>query len=176
MATIFFLIAAAVAFVAAALAVTRLDASHALLFAVIMLLALAVIFYTMGAPFAAALQAIVYAGAIMVLFLFVIMILGLGSRSASGERAILRARSWIAPLILTALLMAEFAALLARAGSGTGVSGAVGPKAVGLELFGTYLLGVELASFMLLGGVVCAFHLGRRLRSGDGAVHGRETR
>jgi NADH-quinone oxidoreductase subunit J len=170
--TIFFLITAAVALVAAVLAVTRLDVSHALLFMVILLLALAVIFYVMGAPFAAALQVIVYAGAIMVLFLFVVMILGLGSRSVAGERAIFRPRAWIAPLILSLLLMGELLVLLSRAESGIIKTGSVDPKAVGLELFSTYLLGVELASFMLLGGVVSAFHLGRRLQSADNAANG----
>ena len=175
MATIFFLIAAAIAFIAAVLAVTRLDVSHALLFVVIMLLAIAVIFYIMGAPFAAALQVIVYAGAIMVLFLFVVMILGLGSRSAAGERVILRFRVWIVPLILSALLTAELLLLLSRAEGGVGVSGSVDPKAVGLALFSTYLIGVELASFILLGGVVSAFHLGRRLQS-DGIAASEEEK
>jgi NADH-quinone oxidoreductase subunit J len=176
MATIFFLITAAVALIAAVLAVTRLNVSHALLFMVIMLLALAVIFYVMGAPFAAALQVIVYAGAIMVLFLFVVMILGLGSRSVAGERAIFRPRVWIAPLILSVLLMGELLVLLSRAESGVGKHGSVDPKAVGLELFSTYLLGVELASFMLLGGVVSAFHLGRRHTSDGTAASEGETR
>ena len=61
------------------LTITRLNAVHALLYLVVSLLAVAVAFYTMGAPLVAALEVIIYAGAIMVLFIFVVMMLNLGS-------------------------------------------------------------------------------------------------
>ena len=58
--------------------------------------------------------------------------------------------------------MAEFVYLLA-ASSGGGSGGAmIGPRAVGASLFGRYLIGVELASMLLLGGLVGAYHLGWR--------------
>ena len=58
---------------------------HALLYLIVSLLAVAVVFYTMGAPFVAALEVIIYAGAIMVLFVFVVMMLNLGeARSEYG--------------------------------------------------------------------------------------------
>ena len=59
---------------------------HALLYLILSLLAVAVIFYVLGAPFAAVLEAIVYAGAILVLFLFVIMMLNLGQHTRDRKR------------------------------------------------------------------------------------------
>ena len=68
--TIAFYIAAAVAVIATALVIINLNVVHALLCLVISFLAVAIVFYVLGAPFAAALEVIVYAGAIMVLFVF----------------------------------------------------------------------------------------------------------
>ena len=75
--TMIFYLTAAVALLATALAITRQDAVHALLYLVVSLLAVALLLFLLGAPFAAALEVIVYAGAIMVLILFVIMLLNL---------------------------------------------------------------------------------------------------
>ena len=66
-----FYIASAVALAATILAMTRANAIHALIYLIVSLLAIAVIFFLIGAPFAAALEIVVYAGAIMVLFVFV---------------------------------------------------------------------------------------------------------
>ncbi|SVD87034.1 uncharacterized protein METZ01_LOCUS439888, partial [marine metagenome] len=70
---------------------------HALIYLILSLLAVAVIFYVLGAPFAALLEAIVYAGAIMVLFLFVIMMLNLGQHTRDEERSWLSLKGWVAP-------------------------------------------------------------------------------
>ena len=70
--------AATIALVSTILALTRANAAHALIYLILSLLAVAVIFYLIGAPFAAALEVVIYAGAIMVLFIFVIMMLNLG--------------------------------------------------------------------------------------------------
>ena len=78
----------AVAIVSTALMITRLNAVHALLYLIVSLLAVAVVFYTLGAPFVAALEVIIYAGAIMVLFVFVVMMLNLGDEAARAERAL----------------------------------------------------------------------------------------
>ena len=64
------------------------NAVHALLYLVVSLLAVAVVFFTLGAPFVAALEVIIYAGAIMVLFVFVVMMLNLGdARHRAGAPA-----------------------------------------------------------------------------------------
>ena len=73
-----FYISALVAVIATTMVITRLNAVHALLYLIVSLLSVALIFFVLGAPFVAALEVIVYAGAIMVLFVFVIMMLNLG--------------------------------------------------------------------------------------------------
>ena len=60
---------------------------HALLYLVISLFAVAVVFYTLGAPFVAALEVIVYAGAIMMLFLFAVMLLNVSADSPRARAA-----------------------------------------------------------------------------------------
>ena len=159
---IVFYIAGAVAILSTALMITRLHAVHALLYLIVSLLAVSVVFYTLGAPFIAALEVIIYAGAIMVLFVFVVMLLNLGEEAALAERGLLRPSMWTGPLILAAILMAEFVYLLI-AGYGGSTGGAmIGPQRVGASLFGPYLIGVVLASMLLLGGLVGAYHLGCR--------------
>ena len=128
------------------------------------LLAVAVVFYTMGAPLVAALEVIIYAGAIMVLFVFVVMMLNLGRRAVESERQLMQGKIWVGPSVLSALLIVEVVYLIARAGlpgmPGAG-SGVLDPKQVGIALYGPYLIGVELASMLLLGALVGASHLGR---------------
>ena len=160
--TILFYLAAVIAIVSTAMVVTRINAVHGLLYMILSLLSVAVIFFILGAPFVAALEVIVYAGAIMVLFLFVVMILNLGTRTTNQERAWLSPGTWIMPAILGILLLAELIYLLMQAGGTAGHGSPVGPKAVGMALYGPYVLGVELASMLLLAGLVGACHLGRR--------------
>ena len=163
---ILFYIAAAVSIVATLLVVTRKNASHALIYLIISLLAVAVIFYLLGAPFAAALEVVVYAGAIMVLFMFVVMMLNLGKSSVVQENTLLSPAVWIGPSILTGVLLLELLYTILvipeeTIGHTSGI--AVSPKVVGTVLFSeTYLLAVELASVLLLAALVGAYHLGRR--------------
>jgi NADH-quinone oxidoreductase subunit J len=158
--TIAFHVAAAVALIATLMAITRRSALHALLYLVTSLLAVAVVFFVLGAPFAAALEVIIYAGAIMVLFLFVLMMLNLGE--LEGERRpFLTVRDWLGPSLLVAVLLLEMAVIFAGGLPGGTSAQAVGPKDVGIALFAPYLLAVELASMLLLAGLVGAWHLGR---------------
>ncbi len=188
--TVLFYIAGAVAVIATGMVITRRKAIHALLYLVVSFLALALVFYVLGAPFVAALEVIVYAGAIMVLFLFALMLIDAGRAEEARERDWMRPRAWIVPSVLSAALLAEVVYLLARggvpgrtaagaaaAGGAAGVGGAAGEaaaqvKAVGIALFGPYLLGVELASILLLAGLVAAHHLTVDLDSEDGETAG----
>ena len=156
-----FYIAGAVAIISTVLMLTRLNLVHALLYLIVSLLAVAVEFFVLGAPFAAALEAIVYAGAIMVLFLFVVMMLNIGRHAAETERQWLTPGIWTGPVILASILIIEVVYLTRAASAGLG-TGATGPKEVGIALFGPYLIGVELASMLLLAGLVGAYHLGIR--------------
>ncbi len=160
--TALFYIAGAVAVLATALAITRLNAVHALLYAIVSFLAVSLIFLTLGAPFIAALEVIVYAGAIMVLFVFVIMMLNQGPQSVEQERQFFSPGLWRGPSLLTAVLLVELLYVLSRSGPATSGAETIAPKQLALTLFGPYVLGVELASLLLTAGLVGAFHLGRR--------------
>jgi NADH-quinone oxidoreductase subunit J len=158
-----FYIAAAVAVISTAMVLTRPHAVHALLYLIVSLLAVAVVFFVLGATFVAALEVIVYAGAIMVLFLFVVMLLNQGPETMSVSREWLNPAAWVGPAVLAVILLALLLYLLAAGGMATiGVQSAVPPQAVGASLFGAYLVAVELASMLLLAALVGAYHLGRR--------------
>ena len=107
-----FYIASAVAVVATTMVIINVNVVHALLYLVVSLLAAAIVFYVLGAPFAAALEVIVYAGAIMVLFVFVVMMLNLGEAAARQERQWLAPGIWIGPAGLSAVLLGELVYLL----------------------------------------------------------------
>ncbi|MGH9681826.1 MAG: NADH-quinone oxidoreductase subunit J [Candidatus Acidiferrales bacterium] len=162
METVFY-IAAVIAIVATILTITRLNPIHALLYLIVSLLAVALVFYVLGASFIAALEVIIYAGAIMVLFVFVVMMLNLGQKTVDLERQWLRPGVWTGPAILAVILIAEVAFLLITRGGEAQFSGkAVGPKEVAVALYQPYLIGVELASFLLMAGLVGAYHVGLR--------------
>ena len=164
--TAVFWVAATIAVVATTFTVTGRNPVHALLYLIVSLLAVALIFFLLGAPFAALLEVIVYAGAIMVLFVFVVMMLNLGD-AAQQEGRLLTPRIWIGPGILSGLLLIEVIALMhegtmtANLGQIHAAGMEVTAKQVGVALYGPYLLAVELASMLLLGGLVAAYHLGR---------------
>jgi NADH-quinone oxidoreductase subunit J len=161
MSTVFY-VAGAVALISTLLVITRSNAVHALLYLVVSLLAVAVIFYDIGAPFVAALEVIIYAGAIMVIFVFVLMMLSLGPRAVAQEHSWLRPGIWIGPAVLAAILAAQVIySLVATAGPSEMATALVAPKQVGESLFGPYFIGVELASLLLLAGLVGALHLAR---------------
>lgn len=159
---ILFYIAAAVAVISTVMVITRLNAVHALLYMVVSLMSAAVIFYMLGAPFIAALEVIVYAGAIMVVFIFVVMMLNLGPASAEQESRWMNASGWIGPAILTAILAAEYIYIIASNIHAPAGTAQVTPREVGRMLYGPYILAVELAAMLLLAGLVGAYHLGRK--------------
>jgi NADH-quinone oxidoreductase subunit J len=161
-----FYIAAAVAVLATAVAITRTNAVHALLYLVVSLLAVAVVFYLLGAPFAAALEVIVYAGAIMVLFVFVVMMLNMGEAAALQESRWMKPGGWIGAAVLALVLLFELGYVLAGGDRKLVAGPPVGPEQVGVVLFGPYLLAVELASMLLLAGLIAAYHVGRWKRKG----------
>jgi NADH-quinone oxidoreductase subunit J len=157
-------VSACVAIAATVMVITNRNAVHALLYLVVSLLAVAVIMFLLGAAFVAALEVIIYAGAIMVLFVFVIMLIG-------PRNDVVNPRTWIGPAIMSVILLAELAYVVTGGAAGGSAGGApsplavkeVTPRQVGIALLGPYLIGVEVTAFLLLAGLVGAFHLGRRL-------------
>lgn len=158
---IIFYITAFVTLFSTVMVITRHNPVHALLYLVISLLSLSVIFFLLGAPFAALLEIIIYAGAIMVLFIFVIMLLNLGKETAKQEKEWLKPRIWIGPAILSAILFAELFFLISISDETLSNLQTVDSKAVAISLFKPYLIGVELAAMLLMAGVVGAAHIGQ---------------
>jgi NADH-quinone oxidoreductase subunit J len=153
---------AAVAVIATLLAITNYNPMRALLYLIVSLLAVAMVFFSLGAPFAGVLEVIVYAGAIMVLFVFVVMLLNLGRTTVDQERRWLLPRTWIGPGLLSLALLVELARVLIQGNDDLiAARPSIAATEVGISLYGPYLLAVELASMLLLAGLVAAFHLGR---------------
>ena len=161
--------AIAVFFVAAALAVLGgigVVAFHqpirSVLSLVVVMLALSVEFLLLGAQFVFAVQIIVYAGAVMVLFLFVIALLGPARELGRGR---LRFQGWLSLLFVAVFLGLMWALLQGvqyRSPSTTDLSifGTVQSIAVGL--FTTYLYPFELTSILLLVAAIGAIYLSRK--------------
>ena len=159
---VIFYLAALLAIIASIKVVTGKQTIHALLYLVVSLLAVAVCFYLMGAPFAAGLEVIVYAGAILVLFVFAVMMFGLGQDEhlhtpKNGLRQ--NAASWLGPAFLAlCLLVLLIVAINDSAIEQKLSANIIGAKDVGILLYGPYLLAVEIASFLLLAGLVSGYH------------------
>jgi NADH-quinone oxidoreductase subunit J len=156
-----FYIAAMIALISTIMAITGKNAIHALLYLIISLLALSVIFYILGAPFIAALEVIIYAGAIMVLFIFVIMMLNVGLEEEL-ENKWFTPKTWILPSLLSAVLLLIFVFVLQKMRPVIISGKEFLPKHIGISLFTTYLLAVEISAILLLAGIIGAYHLGRQ--------------
>lgn len=159
--SIIFYLAAVVAVLTTLRVITNTNPVHALLSLIVSLLAVAVVFFTLGAPFAGILEIIVYAGAVMVLFVFVVMMLNLGDETVAQERAWMKPSAWVLPSLFAAGLLGLMVYALLSMGLHPAGETVVDSRDVGKSLFGPYLLVVELASFLLLAALVAAYHLGR---------------
>ncbi|SFV30368.1 NADH-quinone oxidoreductase subunit J [Thermoflavifilum thermophilum] len=162
---IIFYLSAVVAIYCTLRAVFHKHAVHALLYLIVSLLAVAVVFFVLGAPFLAALEVIIYAGAIMVLFVFVVMMLNRGEAAIQQEKAWLQFSTWAWPAVFVLLLFAEWLYLLfyqPPAVAPVGGNQSIMPQQVGEALFTRYLLGVEMAAMLLMAGVIGAYHIGKQ--------------
>jgi NADH-quinone oxidoreductase subunit J len=167
MTTVLFYILGVIMLTATLLCITRRNPVHAVIYLVAGFFALALMFYLLGAPLVAAWQIIVYAGAIMVLFLFIIMMLGLAPQETPEGPGW---RRWGPLLLLSASLMVCTVLLIMQdpaAGKEIG-DFYLAPQAVGESLFGRYVLAVEMVSFQLLFATIGAYLLGRPLSKGEG--------
>jgi NADH-quinone oxidoreductase subunit J len=144
--------------------ITRYHPVHALLYLAVSFFSVAVIFISLGAPFVAALEIIVYAGAIIVLFIFVVMMLNLGRETAMQEKEWLRPKVWVVPSILVLVLLVEMVLLLLQTDERPMLVSVVDPRKVALSLYGEYVIAVELAGFLLMAGIVGAAHIGKHKR------------
>jgi len=135
---------------------------HAVVYLIVSLIAVALVFFALGAPFAGALEIIVYAGAIMVLFVFVVMMLNLG-RDSDRDQTLRQPRHWIGSSVLALVLLGALFTLISQGGVGQAIDGELlTARAVALIMFGPWLMVVELAAILLLAALVTASHVGRR--------------
>ena len=179
-ATIGFYLLAIVAILASLRVITRTNPVHALLNMIVTLLALSGIFFALGAPFAGALEIIVYAGAIMVLFVFVVMMLNLGTQSTLEEESWLSSSAWAVPTGLAFIVGLTLFSLIGMKHGFEGMMPAfigvepVTAKMIGAKLFTEYLLLVEIAGFLLLAGLVAAYHLAKSALDDENESHNSE--
>ncbi|WP_300158004.1 NADH-quinone oxidoreductase subunit J [Solidesulfovibrio sp.] len=160
-----FYLLSAVMLAAAGLAATRRNPIHAVCCAVVAFLASAGVFTVLGAPLPGALQVVVYAGAIMVLFLFIIMLLGL----PVGQGSVPATRLAAPGVLVGASLVALFTLLIRDPAGLTPLPAATAaPGAVGAVLFGDYWLAVEAVSILLFAALAAVLLLGRARRGHKG--------
>ena len=156
---VFFYLSALMAIIASIKVISTDNTVHALLYLVVSLLAVAVCFYLMGAPFAAGLEVIVYAGAIVVLFVFAVMMFGLGTDDTLNAPQVGGLSIWTGPILLATALLVELIYIISHSGLQKQLSiDVVDAKQVGILLYGPYLLAVEIASFLLLAGLLAGYH------------------
>lgn len=159
---VIFYISTFIAIVSTIMVITRKNAIHALLYLIISFLAIAIIIYLTGSPFVAILEILIYAGAIMTLFVFVIMMLNLGPTTVNQEKQLLAPSVWIGPSALAVILLIEFIFIVTRAEFNSIELHSIGTKEVGFTLFTKYLPGVELAGMLLMAAIIGAYHIGNK--------------
>ncbi|MBI2167804.1 MAG: NADH-quinone oxidoreductase subunit J [Candidatus Omnitrophica bacterium] len=138
--------------------ITLRKPTYALLSLMGTMFSLAVLFFLLGAPFVAMVHLVVYAGAVLVLFLFVIMLLGLSAQEGRATEGFKKA--FLAVSLFVPAAFGGFLIYLASTLGRTPLQPADGsPEAFGKLLFTRYLLPFELVSFLLLIGVFAAVAL-----------------
>jgi len=156
---VIFYILAIVTVIATLFAITERHAVHAIVYLVTSFFALAVIFYLLGAPLVAVFEVIIYAGAIMVLFLFVIMMLDLGHPEKTAVPGL---RDWWPAVLLGGILLGATLLLVVRHQAITAGTGGIQVRDFARTLFRDYGIAVEVISMQLLFALVGALYLGRR--------------
>lgn len=163
---IIFIILAAIALAAGLGMVLSQNAVHSALFLILNMVVLSIFYVLLNAPFIAMVQVAVYAGAIMVLFVFVIMLLG-----AERLEGVSVTSGWQGPLaiLLGVVAIATFAVALFTGELSTSAAAAgiappidAGPTAVGLRLFEAYVVPFEITSVLLLSAMIGVLALRRR--------------
>jgi NADH-quinone oxidoreductase subunit J len=161
---IVFFILAAIAIAAAVGMLTSRNAVHSALFLVLNFATIAVFYIVLHAPFIGMVQITVYAGAIMVLFLFVIMLLG--AEKLGGVRGEDKWQRYLAGL-LALVLVGTFVVVLTQGGdavaAGTAVTDFV-PAELGQLLFQSYVFPFEVTGVLLLTAMIGVVVLGRKKR------------
>ena len=157
---IIFYILAALLVISTGLAVSRRRLVHAVVFLIISFFATALLFYLLGAPFLAALEVIIYAGAIMVMFLFIIMTLKLEKEAPERGTSL---RPWLPAILLGGISLVLLIALLwTGPDHGALLKPAMAvPKEFGKYIFHEFWFSIEVVSFLLFVALVGALYLAK---------------
>ncbi len=164
---IVFFILAAIAIAAAMGMLTSRNAVHSALFLVLNFATIAVLYIVLNAPFIGMVQITVYAGAIMVLFLFVIMLLG--ADKLGGVVGEDKWQRYLAGFLAVALVVVFGIVLAQGGGVDTGTATAIdsSPAALGMRLFEGYVFPFEVTGVLLLTSMIGVVVLGRKKRGKD---------
>jgi NADH-quinone oxidoreductase subunit J len=159
--TAIFYVLAVITGIATFMAITRRHAVYAVVYLIISFFGTALLFYLLGAPFLAILEVIIYAGAIMVLFLFIIMMIQIRPSAQTWGATL---KQWLPAILLGGIAFSlAVAMVIADPASRIHLRPAMaGPAEFGRFLFQQYWFPVEIASFLLLIALVGALYLGRR--------------
>jgi NADH-quinone oxidoreductase subunit J len=157
-----FYVMAAVTVIATIFAISEKHPAHAIVYLVTSFFALAVLFYLLAAPLIAMFEVIIYAGAVMVLFMFVIMMLDQGSPEDARRPPPVHC---LPALVLSGVILVSLVLLTLSRSTAIPV-GAVAPHIVSVKefaitLFGKYGVAIEIISMQLLFAVVGVLYLGR---------------
>ncbi len=164
-----FILLAAIAVAAGLGMVFSRNAVHSALFLVLNFVTIGVFYIILNAPFLAMVQITVYAGAIMVLFLFVIMLLG--AEQLAGARGEDKWQRYLAVLLAAVLLIVFAVVLLQGNVSSSDVAAVVdsSPSALGLRLFEGYMLPFQVTGVLLLAAIIGVVIFGPKKKRGQDA-------
>ena len=168
-----FYLLAVLTVVATAMAVTRRHMVHAVLYLVLSFFGTALLFYLLGAPILAALEVIIYAGAIMVLFLFIIMMIRV---EKEDDRFFPFAQWWPALLIIAGFIVGLLALVRVDLVEQKAMTVAQAlPQVFAIHLFRQHWLAIEIASLLLLIALVGVLHLSKRQHRHRGQDRAKEA-
>ncbi len=163
--SIIFYVLAAIILVTTGLAITRRNLVHVVVYLVFSFFGSAMMFYLFGAPLLAALEVIIYAGAIMILFLFIIMMV----KVEASEEPLFPIQQWL-PIVLIGVVYLIIGAGIVSSAPGSQVTLEIAlakPKAFGEYLFQRHWLVIEIVSLLLLIALVGALYLGHKKSEED---------
>jgi NADH-quinone oxidoreductase subunit J len=163
--SIIFYVLSAIILVTTGLAITRRNLVHAVVYLVFSFFGSAMMFYLFGAPLLAVLEVIIYAGAIMILFLFIIMMV----KVEAAEERLFPIQQWL-PIVLIGAVYLIIGAVIISSAPGSQMTLEIAlakPKAFGEYLFQRHWLAIEIISLLLLIALVAALYLGRKKSEED---------
>jgi NADH-quinone oxidoreductase subunit J len=165
--SIIFYLLALLILVTTAMAITRRNLVHAVIYLIFSFFGSAMLFYLFGAPFLAVLEVIIYAGAIMVLFLFVVIMM----KAGSGDEHLFDLRQWL-PVAVFGLVYIAIGMSIVTTGPSSRIilkTARAAPKVFGQFIFENHWLSIEIVSLLLLVTLAGALIMGRRSRRSSAA-------